>query len=105
MDTDPSGQRVKALTQHKKLAEAIQEATSSKVTYVPILLGVSGAIYKETYRHLDKTLGINGSALKSLANQLNLHAVKTLHAIYTTKRKKETGRHDKCTIDHKAHPD
>ena len=89
-DTDPCPQLDRAEHQHKELADAIQAAEPTAcVKYLPVLLGVAGTVYTiHTTDHLEE-VGIVGAALKRLANSLNEHAVKSLHWIYTAKRKQE----------------
>jgi ribonuclease HI len=89
-DTDPHPQLERAEQQHKELANAIQAAEPTAcVKYLPVLLGVAGTVYTiHTTDHLEQ-VGIVGAALKRLVNSLNEHAVKSLHWIYTAKRKQE----------------
>jgi hypothetical protein len=60
-----------------------------RVTTVPILLGVSGGIFKQQTVNALKRLGVEGDLLNKLKYRLHRIAVKHLHWIHTTKRKKE----------------
>ena len=60
-DSDPQGQLERAEEQHRALADALERASQegidkwgrrSTVKYIPIILGVSGAIYKSTVHHM-----------------------------------------------------
>ena len=88
-DTDPQNQYDRATSQHRPLADAIQQAAPhARVTYIPLLLGVAGTIYSSTTSHL-RYLGVRKQALPRLLNRLHVMAVTNLHWIYTTKRHKE----------------
>jgi hypothetical protein len=89
-DTDPEGRLAAARAQHRQLAEAIARADpAAQVEYVPILLGVSGAIYKSDTLDRLQTLGVRRGLLDKLKYKLHVHAVKQLHWIYTVKRRHE----------------
>ena len=80
----------RAEQQHSQLATAIKEADPrAQVTYVPIMLGVAGAIYKEHTVERLKKVGVVDGPLKTLARKLNMHAVKTLHWIYKHRSRQE----------------
>ena len=88
-DTDPQNQYDRAISQHRPLADAIQQAAPhARVTYIPLLLGVAGTIYSSTTSHL-RYLGVRKQALPRLLNRLHVMAITNLHWIYTTKRHKE----------------
>ena len=90
-DTDPAGHQLeKAERQHEALAAAIREADPrAQVTYIPVMLGVGGAIYKQYTVEQFKKVGIVDGPLKTLARQLNLHAVRMLHWIYKHRTRQE----------------
>ena len=88
-DTDPQNQYDRAISQHRPLADAIQQAAPhARITYIPLLLGVAGTIYSSTTSHL-RYLGVRKQALPRLLNRLHVMAITNLHWIYTTKRHKE----------------
>ena len=88
-DTDPQNQYDRAISQHRPLADAIQQAAPhARIIYVPLLLGVAGTIYSSTTSHL-RYLGVRKQALPRLLNRLHVMAITNLHWIYTTKRHKE----------------
>ena len=90
-DTDPAGRQLeRAEQQHEALAAAIREADPrAQVTYVPVMLGVAGAIYKQHTIEQLKKVGVVEGPLKTLARKLNVHAVKMLHWIYQNRTKQE----------------
>jgi hypothetical protein len=57
-----------------------------EVTPCNILLGVSGTIFKDSYKLLHTSLVLTKEQAKETCNQLNLlHAVTSLSSIYQTK--------------------
>jgi hypothetical protein len=90
-DTDPAQQLQRAREQHTKLAASLSKCmrNADRVTRVPILLGVSGAIFKQQTVNTLKRIGVDGSLLTKLKYRLHRIAVKHLHWIHTTKRSKE----------------
>ena len=88
-DSDPTGQQSKADYQHQVLIDKIKDIDpTAKVWYYPLLVGVAGTIYNSiTMNH--QALGIKGQALKQCISEVHTAAVKSLHSIYTTKRKLE----------------
>ena len=62
------------------------------MTYLPILLGVAGSIFKTHTTDQLERVGVLGDQLRTLVNQLNVHAVKSLHWIYGHKRKADKRR-------------
>ena len=88
-DTDPHNQYDRAISQHRPLADAIQQAAPhARITYIPLLLGVAGTIYSSTTSHL-RYFGVRKQALPRLLNRLHVMAITSLHWLYTTKRHKE----------------
>ena len=88
-DSDPTGQQSKADYQHQVLIDKIKDIDpTAKVWYYPLLVGVAGTIYNSTTMNL-QALGIKGQALKQCISEVHTAAVKSLHSIYTTKRKLE----------------
>ena len=61
--TPPQNQYDRAISQHRPLADAIQQAApQARVTYIPhLLLGVAGTIYSSTTSHL-RYLGVRKQA-------------------------------------------
>ena len=88
-DSDPAGQQSKADYQHQVPIDKIKDIDpTAKVWYYPLLVGVAGTIYNSTTMNL-QALGIKGQALKQCISEVHTAAVKSLHSIYTTKRKLE----------------
>ena len=88
-DSDPTGQQSKADYQHQVLIDKIKDIDpTAKVWYYPLLVGVAGTIYNSTTMNL-QALGIKGQALKQCISEVHTAAVKSLHSIYTPKRKLE----------------
>ena len=88
-DSDPTRQQSKADYQHQVLIDKIKDIDpTAKVWYYPLLVGVAGTIYNSTTMNL-QALGIKGQALKQCISEVHTAAVKSLHSIYTTKRKLE----------------
>ena len=88
-DSDPTGQQSKADYQHQVLIDKIKDIDpTAKVWYYPLLVGVAGTIYNSTTMNL-QALDIKGQALKQCISEVHTAAVKSLHSIYTTKRKLE----------------
>jgi hypothetical protein len=92
-DTDPEQQMQRARQQHEELVASLRKhiGVKDRVTAVPIMLGVSGGIFKRQTDAMLKQLGVQGDMLKKLKYKLHRIAVKHLHWIHTTKRKKERG--------------
>ena len=87
-DSDPTGQQSKADYQHQVLIDKIKDIDpTAKVWYYPLLVGVAGTIYNSTTMNL-QALPL-GQALKQCISEVHTAAVKSLHSIYTTKRKLE----------------
>jgi ribonuclease HI len=90
-DTDPEQQMQRARDQHEELAVSLRKSVRDKdsVTRVPVLLGVSGTIFKRQTLSTLQKLGVEGNSLTKLKYRLHRIAVKHLHWIHMTKRKKE----------------
>jgi hypothetical protein len=90
-DTDPEQQLQRAHQQHEELATSLRKCIGVKdrVTAVPIMLGVSGGIFKKQTIDTLQQLGVQGDMLTKLKYKLHRIAVKHLHWIHKTKRKKE----------------
>jgi hypothetical protein len=66
-DTDPTQQLDAAQNQHKPLEMAIRAAApGALVQYVPIMLGVSGTIFKSCTTEPLEQMGLRKGALKTL---------------------------------------
>jgi len=88
-DSDPSGQLSKAQKQHAQLSHILSTQHGSTTTILPILLGVSGAIYREhTYQAL-LSLGLTKASVKQTIRQLHTHAIRSLTSIASIRRKTE----------------
>jgi hypothetical protein len=90
-DTDPAQQLQRAREQHAELAHSVSRYSKARdrVCQVPILLGVSGTIFKRQTVNTLKRLGVDGDLLTKLKYRLHRIAVKHLHRIHTAKRKQE----------------
>jgi hypothetical protein len=100
-DTDPAGQEARAHTQHQGLVDLLsrEEAyTSTEVKIVPLLLGVSGVIYKSFMADLEK-VGVTGSAKATLARKLHMIAIKHVRQIWKLRWKMSTEL-QKCSRHH-----
>jgi hypothetical protein len=81
-DTDPTPQQTRAAEQHAALKELIMaHEPKATVHIVPLMLGASGVIY-ESFMSEMRNLGVNGSALTSLARRLHFIAVNNLKLIW-----------------------
>ena len=96
-DTRPEGQETRAREQHQALKHRL-ESGGADVSVVTIMLGVTGAIYKDTTESLQQ-LGVTGAALPRLLKHLHFHAVTSLNTIWkhrcTLIREKLGGRVDR----------
>jgi hypothetical protein len=82
-DTDISAQVDRATNQHALLASYLADKHHCPVRTIPIILGVSGTIYtNHTVAALEET-GLKKQALKLTLQALHLHAIRSLHQLYT----------------------
>jgi hypothetical protein len=82
-DTDISAQVDRATNQHALLASYLADKHHCPVKTIPIILGVSGTIYNtHTVGSLEEA-GLKKQALQSTLKALHLHAVRSLHQLYT----------------------
>jgi ribonuclease HI len=90
-DTDPDRQRGLAIKQHQELVMALHDLFGGQPIMVqvhPILIGVTGTIYKEFYDTMD-LLGVSKAAAKRCAAKLHKIAVSYVDKIMTTKWQQE----------------
>jgi hypothetical protein len=81
-DTDPEPQQERAATQHSALKQLIHaHDPNASVNTVTLMLGASGIIYESFMQNM-RLLGVDGSALKSLARRLHFIAVRNLKSIW-----------------------
>ena len=95
-DTDPEPQRERAMQQHQELTDALRTLFGGQPITVlihPILIGVTGTIYKEFYDTMD-LLGVDKPAAKRCAAKLHRIAVSYVDKIMTTKWQQERQRRD-----------
>lgn len=82
-DTRPDEQRARASAQHQALKEAIEtHDPHAKVTLVPLMLGVSGVIYKTMVSAMEEKLGVKGAHLRTLLKRLHYIAIEGLEKIW-----------------------
>jgi hypothetical protein len=90
-DTDPDQQRANAIEQHQELVAALRNLFGAQPIIVqihPILIGVTGTIYKDFYDTMD-LLGVSTTEAKRCAANLHRIAVSYVDKIMTTKWKQE----------------
>jgi hypothetical protein len=88
-DTDPEPQRERATAQHRELADMLQNLfTGIPVHIHPIVIGVTGTIYKDFYDTMD-LLGVSKSEAKRCAAKIHKIAVNYVDKIMTTKWQQE----------------
>ena len=86
-DTRPETPLQRALEQHAELRQQLIAAgySASNIHIVPILIGVSGTIYKQhTLDSLHK-LGVTRANARRCASKLHEQAIKCMHSIVTTR--------------------
>ena len=88
-DSDPEPQLDRATKQHQLLKEQMQRTHQCKVKILPILIGVTGAIYRTDTADALKQLGIKGSLLKRTMSTLHQQAIHSLRDIVSTRRRLE----------------
>ena len=101
-DTDPDERKQTAIRQHQPLVEKIR-GLGFQCEVVPILLGVSGTIFKQSMTALTEDLGISPAAADKLAAKLHRHAVLHMHTIVGTRRHIEHRSHP-APADHRGQP-
>jgi hypothetical protein len=82
-DTDLEPQRERAMQQHEALLDLFeQHHPGCKVSILPLLLGVTEVIFKETVLALGRDLRITGPRLVTLAKKLHFSATNNLLKIW-----------------------
>jgi hypothetical protein len=87
IDTKPEDQWTKAHEQHAELKSRLEGAgyLAQNISICPLLVGVSGTLYKRTLASL-KTLGVPHSKATKCASKLHKEAIRSLHDIVKTRR-------------------
>jgi ribonuclease HI len=87
IDTKPNDQWTKAHEQHSELKSRLEGAgyLAQNISICPLLVGVSGTIYKRTLASLKK-LGVTHSKANKCASKLHKEAIRSLHSIVKTRR-------------------
>jgi hypothetical protein len=88
-DYRPDACLARVAAQHAALVQALSMA-GHQVRVVPLLLGVSGTIYKSTLQALRTDLGVSASSARELCSALHVHAVRSLSSIFATKCRMDT---------------
>ena len=103
-DTDPEPQRQRAQDQHAALRELFAtHDPDCRITVAPILLGVTGVIYKETIDTMEHQLGVEGPRYAELAKKLHFSAVTNMQKIWRQRKAIMTAAR-KCTGTRPAQP-
>jgi hypothetical protein len=87
IDTKPNDQWTKAHEQHSELKRRLEGAgfLAQNISICPLLVGVSGTIYKRTLASLKK-LGVAHPQATKCASKLHKEAIRSLHDIVKTRR-------------------
>ena len=93
VDTKPEDLLEKAQAQHTPLLQHLQQTPNTTEELRIILLGAAGYIYNSQTKEQLESLGIQGTALKSLLTNLHVQAIKSLTAIVNIRRHKERRKH------------
>lgn len=88
-DSDIQSQLDRATTQHQKLRQHLAQQHHCTVQILPILLGVSGAVYTNYTAASLQQLGVRGSPLKTTLRHLHTQAIQRLRDIVSTRRRLE----------------
>ena len=88
-DTDPEAQTIRADAQHgPTIREINQYYERARIKLVTLLVGVSGAIHKQTLDRLTQDLGVDRKSAQLLAKKLNLFSVQALNTIWKYRQRK-----------------
>ena len=87
IDTKPEDQMARAREQHQELIRRLIEAgySARNISICPLLVGVSGTIYKRTIKAL-KSLGVAHTHATTCTAKLHTEAIRSLHDIVKTRR-------------------
>ena len=90
-DTQPNKQLAKCKEQHAKLAQELIQAGYDKknVKVIPILIGMSGTIYKEHTIEALEQLGVSHICAIRSAKKMHQTAIRLLHSIVKNRRRLE----------------
>ena len=86
MDMDRSNQESKALSQHQKLIDALVTAGHMRcnIHVLPLLVGVSGTIYKDTHAQL-MALGVTSHNAEHTLRKLHEYSIHKVDSIARTR--------------------
>jgi hypothetical protein len=88
-DTDPEPQRERATNQHRELADMLRNLFTGMPVHIhPIVIGVTGTIYKDFYDTMD-LLGVSKPEAKRCAAKIHKIAISYVDKIMTTKWQQE----------------
>jgi ribonuclease HI len=87
IDTKPNDQWTKAHEQHAELKSRLEGVgyLGQNISVCPLLVGVSGTIYRRTLASLEK-LGVARPQARKCARKLHVEAIRSLHDIVKTRR-------------------
>ena len=85
-DSDPQPQLQRAHSQHTKLQARLSKKHKCQVDTLPILLGVTGAIYQDHTSQPLQVLGITKKSLRKTLRLLHGQAIRSLTSIVSTRR-------------------
>jgi len=88
-DSDITPQLDRANSQHQALSAQLQHLHQCSTQTLPILLGVSGAVYNIYTAGALQQLGIRGNLLKTTLRRLHTQAIQSLGSIVSTRRRYE----------------
>jgi hypothetical protein len=88
IDTKPDDQLQRAKEQHLDLVQQLTAHgyLADKITIIPLLIGVSGTIYKKHTQEALKSLGVAHTQVKTCVSKAHKEAIKSLHDIVQTRR-------------------
>jgi len=91
-DSDPTPPLERAKTQHTLLKTRLEQLHQCSVQILPILIGVSGAVYRQYTAEALQQLGVRSKLLKTTLRQLHTQAVQALRDIVSARRRRERRR-------------
>jgi len=88
IDTKPEEQLQRAREQHQELILKLiaQGYLAHNITIIPLLIGVSGTIYKTHTQEALNKLGVAHTQTKTCISKVHKEAIKSLHDIVQTRR-------------------
>jgi len=88
-DSDVNTQLDRATTQHQQLQQRMKQQYACTVHTIPILIGVSGAVYTTYTETAMQQLGVRGYPLRTALRKLHTLAIQQLRTIVSTRRRLE----------------